>query len=505
MASTASAAEPILRMTGIAKSFAGVRALDGVDFEVRAGEIHALIGENGAGKSTLMNVLAGRFEDWGGEVYLEGRPIRPVHPRQALQLGIAVIYQERSLLPGLTVAENIMLGQEPRGRWPGTLARGALVNEARRTLDQLGFDLPPNRPVEELSTARQTLVEVARAMRRSARILVFDEPTASLGSEDVQRLFLVIRHLASRGIGIVYISHRLAELPRIADRVTVLRDGRVVGTRSMSQCRVSDLASMMFGRDLAEIFPPRVQEPGRTVLRVRDLTRRGAFDRISFDLHEGEILALAGLVGSGRTEIARAIVGADTATGIVEFEGKVLARRTPRLCRQLGICMVPEDRKRDGSITGRPVAENLNVCVLDRLAGALGYVSPRLARDGALAMMNRMRIEPRQPTIEIQRLSGGNQQKAIVGRALAIGPKVLIYDEPTQGIDIRAKAEVYRLIADSAAAGQAIILISSELIEIAELAHRILVIREGRIVDELSGGDMDEESLFSACVGEVAR
>ena len=489
----------ILRMTRITKRFSGVPALDSVDFEVRPGEVHALIGENGAGKSTLMNVLAGRFTDYEGSITFRGRDTRITNPRQALAMGIAVIYQDLSVLPNMTVAENIMLHEERPGRLPWSIDRAALQAEAERTLAQLRFDLRPDEQVGRLSHARQVLVEVARAIRRDVQVLVFDEPTASLGSQDVQNLFETIRGLKERGLAVVYISHRLGELPRIADRVTVLRDGKVVGTCSMPDVKVSDLTRMMLGRDLAEIFPERRSKPGRIVLSVRSLTRPGAFHDITFDLREGEILGLAGLVGSGRTEIARAIVGADAALGTVELDGRLLLRRSPAVCQRLGICLVPEDRKRDGNITSRTVAENVNAGILSRLSGFAGYLAPGRLRESAAATIERMRIDPPNPWMEIQSLSGGNQQKVIVGRTPAAAPKVILFDEPTQGIDVGTKAQMYRLIADLAAAGRAIILISSELIEVAKLADRILVVRDGRITGEMNGADADEDSLFAAC------
>ncbi|MCX7046431.1 MAG: sugar ABC transporter ATP-binding protein [Candidatus Sumerlaeota bacterium] len=487
-------------MRGIVKEFAGTRALDDVDFDVRAGEVHALIGENGAGKSTLMNVLAGRFDDYRGEVTFDGREVRLTHPRQARDLGIAVIYQDLRVLRNLTVAENIMLGEERTAPWTGALDRRHIRDSARAVIEYLGFDLEPDAPVEGLSTARQCLVEIAGAVRRNSKLLVFDEPTASLGGEDVDRLFAVIKDLKGRGLGMVYISHRLAELPRVADRVSVLRDARMVGTRAMSECQMSDLTRMMLGHDLAEIFPKKTNQPGAVALRVSGLRRPGVFEDISFDLREGEILGLAGLVGSGRSEIVRAILGVDKCSGAVEYEGRPLAGRSPASCRRRGIGMVPEGRKTDGAITGRPVSENINIGVLERLAGWLGFQRPSRLRESALKMIERMQIEPPNPDAEIQRLSGGNQQKAIVGRWLAVNPKVLIFDEPTQGIDVGTKAQIYHLVAELAREGRAILLISSELLEIANLADRILVIRSGRIESEMPGnGATDEDALFAAC------
>ena len=492
--------DSLLEMIGVVKDFVCVRALDRVNFELRRGEVHALIGENGAGKSTLMNVLAGRFSDYRGRVVLDGKEIRLSNPRQVLGLGIAVIYQELSVLPNLTVAENIMLGQEPCGRMPGTLNRGMLGEQAQEVIDRLGFDLRPGEPVRNLSHAKQCLVEIARALRKNVRLLVFDEPTASLGSDDVERLFEVIRRLKASGVAIVYISHRLAELPQVADRVTVLRDGRVVGTRDIGDCTLSDLNRMMLGRELEEVFPEKTNTPSETILRVSGLTRPGVFSDVSFELRRGEILGIAGLVGSGRTEIARAVFGADKAVGRCELAGREIRRRSPMRCAALGIGMIQEDRKRDGVVTGLSVGLNLGISILERLTTPVGYLPPRRIRQNADGMIARMDVRPRGADRSIDTLSGGNQQKVVLGRWLCRDPKVLILDEPTQGIDVGTKAEIYRLIMQLATGGTSIILISSEFFEIVNLADRILVVRNGRIVREMPGPGTDAEAVFAACI-----
>ncbi|MBM4042181.1 MAG: sugar ABC transporter ATP-binding protein [Planctomycetes bacterium] len=530
--------EVVLRMEGIVKDFPGVRALDHADLEVRAGEVHALIGENGAGKSTLMNVLAGRFPDYAGRVVLGGEEVHLRNPRQALAHGVAVIYQDLSVLPNLTVAENLLLGHEPAGRLPWSLDRKALLAAADVGLARLGFDLPLDAPVASLSHARQCLVEIARAIgspplrggtssapegratwsasptrrysapegratRKDVRVLVFDEPTASLGAEDVAKLFAVVRDLKRRGLGIVYITHRLAELPQIADRVTVLRDGKVVGTRDVAASKVSELSHMMLGRRLAEVFPAKRNQPGKPLLRVQGLTRPGVFENVSFELREGEILGLAGLVGSGRTEIARAILGADKVAGRCELAGRELPRRSPRRAMAAGLGMIQEDRKRDGAVAVLSVAQNLGLSVLRSLAGALGYLAPRRLREHAAQGIERFRIVPPDPLKEVQLLSGGNQQKVILGRSLAADPKVLILDEPTQGIDVGTKAQIYEMMMDLACEGKGILLISSEFIELVELCDRILVIRDGRLAKELPGPGTPVDTLFAECVRQT--
>jgi ribose transport system ATP-binding protein len=329
--------DAILQMQRIVKDFGGTRALDEVDFEVRSGEVHALIGENGAGKSTLMNVLAGRFDDYHGQIIFDGQDVRITNPRQARTMGIGIIYQELSVLANLSVAENIMLGEEPSSRWTRKLDRAQLSREARKTIAYLNFDLDPDETVGRLSTARQCLVEITAAVRRNVKLLVFDEPTASLGREDTEKLFEVIRDLKANGLAMVYISHRLAELAAIADRVTVLRDGRRVGTKAIGECPISEMSRMMLGHVLSEIFPEKTNKPGGCILKVRGLTRKGSFDGVSFDLRAGEVLGIAGLVGSGRTETARALFGADRASGMVEFRGQPLSKRSPRICCLSGI------------------------------------------------------------------------------------------------------------------------------------------------------------------------
>lgn len=489
----------ILQMQGIVKDFGATRALDEVDFEVRSGQVHALIGENGAGKSTLMNVLAGRVADYQGQIIFNGRKVRITNPRQARDMGIGIIYQELSVLANLSVAENIMLGDEPISRWTRRLDRAQLSREARKTIEYLNFDLDPDEPVERLSTARQCLVEIAAAVRRNVKLLVFDEPTASLGREDAEKLFEVIRDLKANGLAMVYISHRLAELAVIADLVTVLRDGKKVGTKAIGECPVSEMSRMMLGHVLSEVFPEKTNRPGECILKVRELTRKGSFEGISFDLRAGEVLGIAGLLGSGRTEIARAVFGADRASGTVEFRGRPLTKRSPRICCLGGIGMVSEDRKRRGNITGRPISENLNISILDRLSGFLGFQSRRRLTMQAQLMVERLKISPAKPGMNIQQLSGGNQQKVIVGRWLALNPEVIIFDEPTQGIDIATKSQIYELVIKLASEGKGIILISSELIEVARLADRILIVSGGRLAGEMEGPIDNVDLLFDTC------
>jgi ABC-type sugar transport system ATPase subunit len=485
-------------MTGISKAFVGVRALDDVDFDVRCGEVHALIGENGAGKSTLVNVLAGRFTDYKGSIVFDEKQVILSNPHQGRKMGIAVIYQELSVLTNFTVAENIMLGEEKASGYLRKMDRAAIRAGAREVIDYLNFDLEPDRPVAELGRAQRCMVEIAAAVRRKVKLIVFDEPTACLASGDVEKLFGVIKDLCKRGLGVIYISHRIAELPVIADRVTVLRDAKVVGTKEISDCDVAELTRMMLGHELAEVFGAKTNKPGEVILKVKQLRRSGVFEDISFELREGEILGIAGLVGSGRTEIARAIFGVDKADGTVELGDTVLEKRSPPLSRNFGIAMVPENRKTEGNIGQRTVSENINITILDRLSGRLGFLRPKDCTSQANRMIERMNIEPADPRKKIENLSGGNQQKVIISRWLVAESKVIIFDEPTQGIDVGTKAQLYKLIMELACKGHAIILISSEMLEIAKLADRILIIQNGHMVKELNGPLDDETELLDA-------
>jgi ABC-type sugar transport system ATPase subunit len=486
-------------MTGIRKDFVGVRALDNVDFDVRPGEVHALIGENGAGKSTLVNIIAGRFTDYKGTIIFDEEPVRLTNPHQARKMGIAVIYQDLSVLTNFTVAENIMLGDEKASRYLRKMDRVSIRAAAREVIDYLNFDLELDRRVSELGRAHRCMVEIAAAVRRNVKLIVFDEPTACLASGDVDKLFGVIKDLCNRGLGVIYISHRIAELPVIADRVTVLRDAKAVCTNEIADCNVAELTRMMLGHELAEVFPAKTNCPGEVILKVKQLKRPGVFEDISFQLREGEILGIAGLVGSGRTEIARAIFGADKSAGTVEIGDAVLEKRLPPLSRNVGIAMVPENRKTEGNITQRTVSENINITILDRLSRRFGFLRPKDCTRQACRMIKRLNIEPPIPRQNIRNLSGGNQQKVIIARWLAAESRVIIFDEPTQGIDVGTKAQLYKLIIELAYKGHAIILISSEMLEIAKLADSILVIQNGRLVQQLSGPLDDETQLIDVC------
>jgi len=493
----------LLRMRGIVKSYDGVRALRGVSFDLAAGEVHALVGENGAGKSTLVKAITGAVVPDAGEILLDGRPVALPDPTTARSLGIRAVYQQPALFPDLSVAENIALGLGA-GRAFRRVRWRALRERARALLARAGADIDPEAEVRRLSMPEQQLVEIARAIGAGARILVLDEPTASLGGREVERLFGVIRELRAGGTGIVYISHRLEELPEVADRVTALRDGELVATHPMQAVSRADLIRMMVGRDVSAVFPKRPMEPGPTRLAVRGLTREADGIRdVSFDVRRGEILGLAGLVGAGRTETARLIFGlAPCDRGVIELDGRPITIRSPADAVAAGIAYVPEDRRRHGVIPEMSVADNTTLAVLRRVA-AHGWLDRR--REDALAEAYVERLGVKTPSVAapVGSLSGGNQQKVALARWLATDPKVLVLDEPTQGIDVGAKAEIHRLMGDLAARGLAIVMISSELPEILGMSDRIAVMHAGRVVAIVDRAEATPESILALALGDA--
>jgi rhamnose transport system ATP-binding protein len=491
----------MLRLTGITKTFGGVQALKGVSFDLRAGEVHALVGENGAGKSTLIKVITGAHRPDEGTMEVNGQVVEDLDPVTARTLGIAAIYQQPALFPDLTVAENIAIGLELGGSWR-RVRWGERHDRARRLLDRAGAAIDPDADVHRLSMPEQQLVEIARALGAEARILIMDEPTASLSDQEVERLFRVIAELKSRGVGIIYISHRLEELPRIADRVTALRDGVLVGTRPMSEVTRAELIRMMVGRELSAVFPKVAAEPGEVVLEVTGLgCQSSGVHNVDLSVRAGEVVGLAGLVGAGRTELARALFGLTPAdSGEVRLNGQSVVVDSPGRAVAMGIAYVPEDRRRHGVILDMSTAANTTLATLQAHA-RLGLLDGRRERATAEQFVRRLGIKT--PTIEtpVGNLSGGNQQKVALARWLTASPRLLILDEPTQGVDVGAKAEIHRLMSDLAGQGMAILMISSELPEILGMSDRIAVMYGGTIVAFMDRAGATQEKILDRALG----
>lgn len=479
---TPTATAPLLAMRGIEKSFPGVRAVRGVDLELHRGEVLALLGENGAGKSTLMMVLAGVHQPDQGRIVIDGVEVRFRSPDQARRAGIAVIHQELNLIPALSACDNIVLGQE-RGGW--LASRRAEAREAADLLRRLGLSVPLHVPCRRLTVAQQQIVEIAKALLHEARIIVMDEPTAALTPLETEQLFRVVEELKARGLGIIYISHRLEEIFRLADRVTVLRDGVNAGDRATAAVDRPNLIEMMVGRSLKEEFPRRDAPRGEVRLVAEGLTRGRAVRGVSLAVRRGEVLAITGLVGSGRTETARLIFGADRAeAGRVLLDGRELRIRGPRDAIRAGIALLPEDRKTQGLVLAHSLRENFGLPNLARLS-RFGFIRQRREREQFADYAARLRIRAPSDSERARNLSGGNQQKLVLAKWLARRCEVLLFDEPTRGIDVGARYEIYSLINELAAAGKAVVMISSDLPEVLGMADRILVMHEGRINGEL--------------------
>ncbi|MFO1067485.1 MAG: sugar ABC transporter ATP-binding protein [Geminicoccaceae bacterium] len=490
--------EPVLQLADVTKSFPGVQALRGVSFDVRAGEVHALLGENGAGKSTLIKIISGVYRPDGGSLRMDGREAHFASPQEAQRAGIATIFQELLLFPELTVAENIFMGHAPRRSWGGIdwATMAAKAGEILASLDI--HDLDVNAPVGALSVGNRQRVEIAKALSQNARILIMDEPTAALTQADVDRLFAIVRLLRQRGVGVVYISHRMAEVFELADRVTVLRDGAYVGTRDAAATSEGELITMMVGRTIEQLFPKAEVPIGAPVLEVRDLSYAGVIENISLTVRAGEIVGLAGLVGSGRSELAQTIFGITPATsGEIRLGGKPVRIDSPGTAKKLGVAYVPEDRGIQGLVRPMRIRENVSMAVLGDLARR--WFIDRTA-EMALATDAIRRFSIRAPGTEqvVGKLSGGNQQKVVLGKWLATKPRVLIMDEPTRGIDVGAKSEIHRLMSELAGQGLAILMISSELPEVLGMSDRVLVMREGRLVGEFARAEATQEAVAGA-------
>lgn len=497
--------ENILQLNEISKSFSGVEVLHSVSFSLHPGEVHALLGENGAGKSTLVKVMTGVHQPNGGQIFLNGEPVQFAGTRESRQAGIAAIYQELSLFPDLDVAENIFVGRQPTTTG-GRIDWRKLYKEADELLTSLGVHLDLKHKARSLSIAQQQMVEIARAFSIDARILIMDEPTSSLTLNEVADLFRLVRRLREKGTAIVFISHRLEELFEIADRVTVLRDGSYVGTRAMQEVTRDDLIRMMVGRTITNLFPKQDVQAGKVVLRVENLTRAGLFEDISFELHAGEILGMAGLIGAGRTDVARAIFGVEPPTsGIIQINGQPIQIRSPQQAIDLGLAYVPEDRQAHGLIPPMNIIANLSLPTLGKYIRG-GWLQAKAERVAAIDIARQMEVRANNIWQKARELSGGNQQKIVLGKWLATKPRILILDEPTRGIDVGTKAAVHELMSALAADGIAILMISSELPEVLGMSDRVLVMREGHMTATLSRAEATQEKilLFATQVVEKA-
>lgn len=494
---------PLLQATGIVKQFPGTLALDRVELELRAGEIHAVVGENGAGKSTLMKILCGVHSADAGEIFFEGRRVSPATPREALELGIAIVHQELSLVPPLTVAENIFPGRLPTNAL-GMVKYGQLFNDAQRALDRLDVQVDPRALVSDISIANQQLVEIAKALSQDCKVLILDEPTSALTEREVDTLFDLLRRLAQQGVGILYISHKLDEIFRLSDRITVLRDGQYIGTVETAKTSTDEIIRMMVGRELGSMYPEKGSQLGKPLLEVRDLRLPGSNARNSFTLRAGEIVGMAGLIGAGRTEIARAIFGVDPiSSGQIIFDGQPVKIQSPSDAIRLRMGYLPEDRKAAGLFLDMSVKWNIE-SVNRPAVTRYGFVNPPAEASMAREYIDRLGIVTPSIEQEVRRLSGGNQQKVLVAKWLAIRPRVFIVDEPTRGVDVGAKSEIHHLLRELANEGVAVLMISSELPEILGLSDRILVLHEGAIVADLDGSTATEETIMQYASGQVA-
>jgi len=500
------ASHPALELQRVVKSFGPVVALRSGSLTLERGSIHALIGENGAGKSTLVKIVAGLYRRDAGEFLLDGESVDFSSTAQSKAAGIAVIYQEPTLFPDLSVTENIFMGRQPTNRF-GRIDRKAMRAEAVEIFQRLGVALDPDRVTEGLSIADQQIIEIAKAISLDARVLIMDEPTAALSGVEVERLFAVARSLRDEGRALLFISHRFDEVFDLCDTVTVMRDGSYIDTQVLADTTVDDLVRQMVGRDVTELFPKLPAEVGEVVLEVEGLTRAGVFRDISFTVRSGEIVGLAGLVGAGRSEVARAVFGVDTyESGSVRLNGKALPKGNPQKATARGIALVPEDRRKQGLVLDDGVSRNITLAIRSKLA-KWGLIWGSLENEAAKVWASRLEVKTAALDAETSTLSGGNQQKVVLGKWLATEPDVLIVDEPTRGIDVGTKAEVHRLMSQLAQQGIAILMISSELPEVLGMADRVLVMREGRLTGEFTREQATPEAVMYAATAdaEVAR
>lgn len=490
--------QPLVDMEGIDKSFPGVRALDQCRFRLHSGEVHALVGENGAGKSTMMKVLTGVYQKDAGRILYKGKEVDIPNTRAAQKLGIGIIHQELNLMPHLTVAQNIFIGREPR-KWRGLLLDDkALDNKARVLFGMMNLHIDPRTKVSELTVAKQQMVEIAKALSYQSEVLIMDEPTAALTSSEIEELFRIIGQLKASGVGIVYISHRMDELKRISDVITVMRDGCYIDTVKTADTSIDRIISLMVGRELYHtVDDRRLAEDAATVLEVRNLSRGTAVKDVSFSLKKGEILGFAGLMGAGRTEVARAIFGADEIDGgEIYIHGRKATIKQPHDAVNQGIGYLSEDRKRYGLLVDMDVKTNVAISSYKKFRSAIGWMRESGIEDTSTQVVGTLKVKTPSVHQRVKFLSGGNQQKVVIGKWLTKDSDILIFDEPTRGIDVGAKTEIYKLLEELAEQGKSIMMISSELPEILRMSHRIIVMNEGRITGELSREEADQEKIM---------
>ena len=487
---------PLLEIVGIRKGFPGVVALDGVGFKLRAGTVHALMGENGAGKSTLMKIIAGVYIPDRGEINLRGQRITLKSPIDALNQGIAMIHQELNLMPHMTVGENVWITREPKNAL-GFVDHKALYQKTADLFKQLNIDIDPKVEIQTLSVANRQMVEIAKAVSYNSDVLIMDEPTSALTEKEVSHLFAIIRNLRAQGKGIIYITHKMNELFEIADEFSVFRDGKYIATKLSSEVTRDDIIKMMVGREITQMFPKQEVPIGEVVLSIKNLTLDGVFRNVSFDVRAGEIVGMAGLVGSGRSNVAETLFGVTPASsGTITINGKEERIDTPAKAMQCGMAFLTEDRKDTGCFLALNIQDNMDTAVLNSRYVSNGFVQRKQLHEDCVAMAKRLRVKTPDMHEVIQNLSGGNQQKVLVGRWLLTNPKILILDEPTRGIDVGAKAEIHRLVSELAGTGVAILMISSEMPEVLGMSDRIVVMHEGAVTGILDRKDADQVSIM---------
>jgi ribose transport system ATP-binding protein len=493
--------EPILRLQAVGKRFPGVRALHGVSLDVQRGEAHVLLGENGAGKSTLINLLAGIIDPDEGEITFDGQPYRPRTPMDAYRAGIRVVHQELNLLSQLTVAENLLFESLPQRH--GLVSFAEMNRKAAALLAEVGLDIAPSTPLERLGVAQRQLVEIAKALCHDSKLLILDEPTATLTSKEIERLFGILKQLKARQVTLIYISHRLHEIYEVGDRLTVLRDGEVVSTQPLAGLTITDIVRLMVGREIKaeHVFRPGVVV-GAEILRVEGLRRSAALPEVSFNVKRGEIVGVAGLVGSGRTETMRAVFGADPrVAGHIFVDGQEVQIASPQDAVQHGLCLLTEDRKNQGLMLGMSCVENITITDLAKVSHG-GLLNAAAERSAAEKLIQELRIKTPSIFQLVRNFSGGNQQKVVIAKWLFRGAQVLICDEPTRGIDVGAKEEIYELLWDLAAEGRGIVVVSSDLPELVGICHRIIVFAHGRIVGEVPRAEFDQQRILSLAYEE---